>query len=274
MLRGSLKNLFTLFLAISTSLSSSAFAGAWLQDEGHGQIIATTRFYGTSQVFDNHGERDSIPLFTKTDIGPYFEYGVNDEFTLGGEINWAAATNAGNSTSSVGSATDSFNVQYSYGELFGRAYLYHGDAVVVSVEPSIDFPARIDPDLTSDGRHPIPAIKLSAGYGYNRWEQNNFMEASIKYRYRNLGDLNDMIKTEATLGYHITDYFIGIGQISYETTLGSTRSPGNYDLLKPQVSVLYDEREHFSYQLGAFTNISGRNTGAGYGVTYSVWYRF
>ena len=100
------------------------------------------------------------------------------------------------------------------------------------------------------------------------------MEASIKYRYRSLGELNDMIKSEATLGYHITDYFIGIAAISNETTLGSTNSSGNYNLTKPQVSVLYDEREQWAYQLGAFANIDGRNTGAGYGVTYSVWYRF
>jgi hypothetical protein len=83
-----------------------------------------------------------------------------------------------------------------------------------------------------------------------------------------------MIKSDLTIGYHITDYFVGLAQISNEKTLGSTNSSGNYNLTRPQLSILYDEQEHVAQQFGVFTNISGRNTGAGYGAIYSVWYRF
>ena len=263
-----MKNLFTLFLAILTStVSGSASAGAWLQEDGRGQIITTTRFYGTAEYFDEDGHRGDIPLFTKTDIAPYFEYGVSDKFTLGGEIDFAAATSDGEEFG------NSFDAQFSYGHIFGRAYLYKADSFVVSIEPGITFPARIDPDLAPDGSQPIPEIKLNFGYGYNRWEQNNFVDASVKYRKRS-GDLNDMSKFELTIGHHITEYFIGIAQISHEQTLGSVEKTGNYNLTRPQLSVLHDEREHFAQLFGIFTSIYGRNTGAGYGAIYSVWYRF
>ncbi len=268
-----MKNLFALFLAISASTfpPSTARAGAWLQEQGRGEVITSLRLYGTAEFFDDKGHKSTIPLFTKTELSPYFEYGVDDKLTLGAEFSMAAATNG------VAEYDDSLHLNYSYGNIFARTYLYKDDSHVISLEPGIDFPNTIGVDLVSDGGKPIPEIKINFGYGAkdNR-ELSHFIDARIKYRYRYEDDLNPILKSEITFGYRLDYYYVIMAQLSDEWTLGGVKNvyPGNYNLVKPQISLLYDPNEVVAQQLSLSTNIKGKNTGAGYGFVYSVWYRF
>lgn len=258
-------------LLVQLSIFDAAQAGAWLQEEGRGQVITSLRLYGTTEYFDDRGHRKSIDLFTKTELAPYFEYGLNDKLTLGGEFSIAAATNG------AAEYDDSLDLKFSYGTIFARMYLDKGEKYVFSIEPGINFPATIGSDLVSDGSKPIPEIKLNFGYGYkDRRELGQFFEASTKYRERSQGELNPMLKSEITYGYRIDYYNVVMGTLSSEWTMGGVdnRYQGNYNLIKPQISWLVDPNEHVAQQMSLYTNIYGENTGAGYGFIYSLWYRF
>ena len=234
-------------------------------------MITSLRLYGTTEFFDDSGHKSSIDLFTKTELSPYFEYGITDKLTLGGEFSMAAATNG------AARYSDSLDMQYSYGNIFARMYLHKGEHLVFSLEPGIDFPATIGSDLVSDGSRPIPEMKFNFGYGFaDRRELGHFFDASVKYRHRSQGDLNPMLKSEAMFGYRLDYYYVVMASISDEWTLGGVkdRYQGNYNLVKPQISLLYDPNEQIAHQISLYTNIYGENTGAGYGFIYSLWYRF
>ena len=264
-----MKNLSALFLAISPSLISSGVqAGAWLQNEGEGEVIGTVRFYTAKSYFDENGHRTSIPLFTKSELAAYFEYGLRPYLTLGGEVDLAGVSNE------APQFTDPFKIKPSYGSIFARTYLYQGNDYVVSIEPGITFPRTLGNELTPDGEKLIPELKLNFGYGFEAQDQHHFIDASLKYRHRNDNNLDDMLKAELSLGYRFNDRIMGLAQISQEKNLGSiANTPGNYDLTKPQLSVLYDH-DYFASQVGVFADLYGKNTGAGYGLLYSVWYKF
>lgn len=263
-------NRCALFLTISVSfIPAAAQAGAWLQKEGDGQVITTLRIYTTDRYFDSEGEKSKILPFSKTEVAPYFEYGLSDKVTLGGEVDFASANSHSPRFDDITSS------QFGYGTLFARSYLLKGSDYVLSIEPGVTFPASLGADLTSDGDHPIPELKLDFGYSFKHRGLDHFVDLSMKYRYRGLGpNLNDMLKTEATLGYRLTSDIMALAQVSDEQTLGNPDGLGNYNLVKPEISVLYDYSSDFSHQLGAFSNIYGQNTGAGYGFAYSLWYKF
>lgn len=266
-----MKNLCALSLAISANLfPADALAGAWLQDKGSGQIISSVRVYGTLESFDEDGNRFTTEPFVKVDLSSYFEYGLHEKLTLGGEIDYAVVNNQ---EPGVEDITD---LRMSYGTIFARAYIDRGDNYVVSIEPAITFPKSLGNDLTSDGEDPIPELKLSHGYSFEWREQRHFIDNSIKYRLRGDGELEDMLKFESTLGLRYTRDYTLLVQMTYEHSLGDVEDDviGNYDLLKPQLSVLHDIGYGLSHQLGVFTNIYGQNTGAGYGAGYSFWVNF
>lgn len=255
-----MKNRFVLSLAILASAMAlftpqMANAEAGLEEQGKGEVITTFRIYQTTRFFDYDGNKQSIPRFTKTELNPYYEYGILDNLTLGGELDLATANNQSPQFNDV------TKVRASYCEIFARMNLYKQSNFVASVEPGVDFPQVIQPDLISDGNKPIPELKLDFGYGFKDRGLDHFVDTSVKYARRDSGDLRDMIKSEATLGYRIDEQFMALAQVSDEQTLGGLTQPGNYNLVKPQFSVLYQpEQSNFTHQLGAFSNVYGEST--------------
>lgn len=65
-------------------MSSPAFAGAWNQRAGEGQVISTSAWAHAGEIFDN--DFDAVPLrgFTKTETRLYIEQGVTDWLTVVG----------------------------------------------------------------------------------------------------------------------------------------------------------------------------------------------
>lgn len=64
--------------------SESAFAGAWNQRAGEGQIISTSSWSHAGQIFDDDYEAVPLRGFTKTETRLYIEQGVTDWLTLVG----------------------------------------------------------------------------------------------------------------------------------------------------------------------------------------------
>jgi len=65
-------------------VSSPAFAGAWNQRAGEGQVITTTAWAHAGEIFND--DFDAVPLrgFTKVESRIYIEHGATDWLTLVG----------------------------------------------------------------------------------------------------------------------------------------------------------------------------------------------
>jgi hypothetical protein len=256
-----MKQLALLALLIPTN----AAAGAWLQPEGTGhQVIANFTYYEASQGFDAKGNKYVMPKYSKYEFNPYAEYGLYDDITIGGSF---AAQREINESS----GDDSYSVGDVH--LFARTYLYTGSIYhpadfVVSVEPGIYLPISSSSDL-NEQTGISPSVKLNLGYS----DVDYYADASVGYAY--WSNTSDRIKAEASLGYYIADDWVFLNQAFAElVTDKDYTNSGNYDLVKAQSSVVWQYDEVISHQLGVSYDIYGRNTGAGMGFLYSLWYRF
>ncbi len=75
---------FLVVLLIASSVATTAFAGAWNQRAGEGQVISTSSWATASQIFDDDFNAVSLRGFTKTETRLYIEQGVTDWLTLVG----------------------------------------------------------------------------------------------------------------------------------------------------------------------------------------------
>lgn len=272
----SLKILLKLFLVALSSLAvtSNAHAGAWLQQEGQGELIINYTIFSSDEVFDESGDRQSSSNFAKNEFNPYFEYGLADEITIGGSVSYQSVISEGN-------LTQSDSLRFSFFDVFARTYLFNNDDFVVSIEPRLHVPVNADASLNPEGNDPIPELKLSLGAPFKLWNQYSFVDVSGTYRFRDedsLGnELKDILKLEGSLGLKVEEDVLLLGQIFHEQSLNrqtGDNTPGNFDLTKLQLSIAYDYWETVFLQVGAFTNIDGVNTSAGNGLLFSAWYKF
>jgi len=65
-------------------VSQSAFAGAWNQRAGEGQIISTSSWSNAGQIFNEDYEAVPLRGFTKTETRLYLEQGITDWLTFVG----------------------------------------------------------------------------------------------------------------------------------------------------------------------------------------------
>ena len=69
-----------------------AWAGAFMQPPGHGQIIAELAFSEAEVAYDALGRAGAIPAWRKFELSTYAEYGLTEFVTLIGDPSvWATA---------------------------------------------------------------------------------------------------------------------------------------------------------------------------------------
>jgi hypothetical protein len=244
-----------------------AHAGAWLQKENGGIFLSQYRQYYTEEYFDKNGEKYSDFAFYKAEYNPYGEYGVTDWLTVGGSANIQAIINRDTMNNQN---TDLYlnNI-----EAFFRLPLYAQGAFVSSIEPRAYIPIDSSLSINPDGNRIMPELKLSFGYDLG---EGDYIDASILYIKRTDDGLDDMVKTEISYNYKITDEFAVLTQYTDENSRGdiSANNDKNYDLEKLGLNLVWDKYKRMSYQIGVTYDINGRNTGSGIGVNYSVGYKF
>lgn len=259
------------------ALASEAYAGAWTQEAGHGQLIATGLYYTASSLYTNQGRKRHQPRYDKYELNPYFEYGVWDGVTAGANLSLqrtsqdASASAPGHSNWGVGDS-----------EFFLRARLWQKDGFALAAEPMVKLPS---PDASSDqprlgGSHPDMGMGLSAGYGFSAYGLSHFVDLDTQYRAR-LGAPKDQVKLAATAGISLTQQIMLMPQLFFTFRTSSPQaasftqsSADDYNLIKGQLSALYKLTPDVSLQLGGFVDIDGRNSGSGKGALVSVWKTF
>jgi len=251
-------------------IPSAAQAGAWTQERGALQTINSKTFYNANSFYDSHGNKKSQAPYDKAELSLYAEYGLFKDITIGGQISAAIASIGINGARYLG---------YNLGdtEIFARKNIWQDAHAVFSLQPSIILPSP-------DAKNAVPKIGsdyLSAGlraaYGQNfkalgKW---HYADLSAAYIARTASPA-DQLKFDLTFGLNLSkkiqlipQAFITKSTKHIKQSSLTQSSADNYDVVKLQLSVQYQWDEKRALQFGAFSAVSGKNTGAGRGIMVS-----
>jgi hypothetical protein len=255
---------------IGVCLTNLAYAGAWTQSSGSGQVILTLDYYRATQLWDTRGNKQPQKHYSKYELSPYFEYGLRDDITIGANLSLERASQ--NST----------NWGLGDSEVFLRKRIYNHNGFVASVEPMIKLPSpessTAQPRIGSSNLD--LAMGLSGGYGFSAYGNNHFVGVDSQYR-RRLGKAKDQLKITASAGIGITKRWMLMPQsfLTYCTAKSTTASftqssADDYNQARLQLSVLYKLSDTTSLQTGGFADIDGKNAGVGKGLNMALWKRF
>jgi hypothetical protein len=261
--------------------STAAWAGAWTEAKGHGQLIFTvsglrsTSGYGTNgeaSPFSNGGEFQQI-----ANTG-YLAVGVTNRLTL--VLNWPEenlryADHNGEQKTSGG---------FGDLEIAGRLRLNHPESPwVMSGQFTVSVPgykASADP---SPGNHQEDVEgRFLLGRGFNLGERHGFVDLEGAYRLRTAGPA-DQLRGDATVGIDTFRRVTVLGQVfsikglrngSGSRSNSNPNAQSDFDLYKAQGSFVVAVRPRTNLQFGWNTTVGGRNTGRGSSVLVGLWQRF
>jgi hypothetical protein len=253
-------------------IASAVYAGAWTRQAGSGLYIQNASYYFTNKFFDNSGNKKTFSGYGKYELNPYLEYGLSDRLTIGSNI----------FLQRVSQTTNNINNQTNWGigdsEFFSRLRLWQKNGFIVSAEPMVKLPSLVrEAAMPQIGnRNFDAAITLSGGYGYKAWQLNHFVNIDIGYNHR-FGSPHDQVKFSGTAGFSVSENWMVIAQVFNTSRFGTNIAPtftessaDDYNLTKLQISAIYKIDSKLSLQTGIFSNIAGRNSGAGNGVVLAV----
>lgn len=253
----------------------AGYSGAWTQAKGSGQLILNGWYYTTDSYYDNSGSETSQGTYRKYELNPYLEYGLMDGVTLGANLSLLRASQdvAGGDISNYGVGDSEF---------FARFRLWEDYGFVISAEPLVKLPSPEPSNETPSlgGRHPDAGLSLAAGYGFSMLGYHHYADVNAGYRHR-FGEPKNQILYSATIGVTVAPRWVIMPQafITQRTNDPSvatyTQSSGDdFDLTKLQLSAVYKYSHDTSVQMGGFSHVDGKNTGAGGGALLSVWKKF
>lgn len=256
---------FLLFPAVAC-----ASPGAWLQPAGKGQLIVNSLAYHSADRFDLNAKRVAAGGYTKYELNPYAEYGFSDRLTLGGSAYVQRVSS--NRESNYGLAE---------AELFARTPFFTFDQGVVTLQPMVKIPGwRKDSTPALGSTHPDVGLSVISGMNFSLLAMPMFAESDTGFRYR-FGNPSNQYRANLSLGAHVTPEVLLLAQgfstwhsVNMNRATFTQSSADDYDLVKLQLSGVYQWSETLALQLGAFTDVYGKNTGAGQGALVSVWSTF
>ncbi len=253
------------------------YAGAWLVPEKSWESYHNITYYSTDRYTDFQGNEIDQPRYGKIENGHRLEYGLNSQLTVGASLALARVTGSQNSAILGGAPSNSTNLGISDPTLYARHALYSKNHSIISAQGSFKLPSHFaDSTAARTGSDEISfEARILAGQSF-QWRNNHFANAEIGYEYRpnNNGDL---LHIDLTTGFRITPEWIIMPQVFSTWNLGDETGTftqtGNdaYDLVKPQISAVYQLNSMLSIQTGVFHHAYARNSGGGSGATIALW---
>lgn len=238
-----------------------AFAGAWTQSHGHGQVIAGATIARASDQFDETGTKADAPRFRKDDYDVYGEYGWSDRLTLILHSRYTVLHPDAPSARASGLSEAEFGL---------RQRLYSGMRGAASVQATLFAPGNTV--LTSGGVD--GEIRFGFGSNFRVWRFTGFLDSAIAYR-RRANNFSDELRGDLTAGVNLTRSAQLLIQSFNIVTIGSGRTNSfSGQLSKAQLSVVYQLAPRWSLQLGGLATISGTQVPRERGLVSALWYRF
>jgi hypothetical protein len=240
-----------------------AHAGAWTQKDNHGLLIAQATYFTGDQFFDADGNLQKQSRFSKIELQPYGEYGINDAITVGG-------------TAFIHSVSQSGDTNYGLAdpEIFLRTRLWHNDTSVLSLQPLIKLPSAYTEHGKPRGGNTAFDGELSVLYGRTIpiLSDRDYLDTRLGYRLRG-HSLHAQYKADIALGLNLNDAvqiipaIRGIMTPDLEEATFSQTGELDYDLLKAEITTVYRLNDTQWIQAALFYHLAGRQAGAGQGIS-------
>jgi hypothetical protein len=210
-----------ILLVADLTMVRGAYAGAWLQPPGQGQVIASTDFSDSTRYFDSNGKLVPIPAYQKFSLGTYIEYGLSDEFTLVAQPFF---------DSDRQNTTPNPMRLVTGGDIGLRAGVVKTVDTVVSVQATAHVPfvsraplVNFDEDSVFSGD-----FRLLIGHSFAAAGIDGFVDLEGGYRLE-AEDVPDEWHADATLGLRPRQDLMILIQSFATVTTGATRLSPRYD---------------------------------------------
>jgi protein XagA len=266
-------------LLLFLSYASDAQAGAWTLPAGSAEVTLNAVQFQSNAYWDRLGNKISQPRFSKTELNPYVEYGLEDGLTIGASLflHRLSQDATGNQHST--------NYGLGNSEFFARQQLLQSeDGAVLSVQPIIALPALYNhrnnaPRAGNDGME--AELSVLGGAPFILFGATHYAELGAGYRHRFAGGLHGQVKLHTKAGFRLLPDLELIPAL-YQTIATSKdasrpfREDGqaDYDLLKGELLLRYAVDDARFVQAGAAAHLRGRNVGDGRAVILSVGQQF
>lgn len=258
-----------LLIIISSVFCSSVYAGAWVQEKGHGLNILSFRRYISTAYWTSGGRLQSTSAYAKYEIDEYFEYGLTDRLTGGIYL------------SGLQSHTSAMGTQRGVNdtEILGRYLLWKDDWKVLSVQAFVDKLGR-----AAQFNVPPQNSKLNTGeailYGMSgklgeKTDRYWFFDAALGLVQRYSAGNQLHLDLEAGWKFHENKFWLllqnyntlSLDHPSYPQGVG-------YNLITVAPSVVYWINQVVGFQAGVAQDLYGQNVGKGTGPFLASWLKF
>lgn len=251
----------------SVLVSSPAFAGAWNQQAGEGQVISTSSWAHAGQIFDD--DFDAVPLrgFTKTETRLYIEQGITDWFTLVGNTGFQTLNfRDGDSRFDFDGLDDI--------ELGAQIKTHAGKDLATSIRVSYIIDSALD-NQAVDVLRGGDQVELRALIGQSReiLIGDFFYDAQFALRSESLSDV-DGIQAALTTGYKPTERWLFMVQsflnVSDQEEIDGFDIPQQLQL-NTQISGSRQFKPGRYIQIGVGKTLIGRNIVKERSVFLGLW---
>lgn len=267
---------------VMASATSTAWAGAWVQEQGQALWIAKyLHSEGSSYFDDSHSRVDFSDRgeSRQDQVNLYLEYGLSKDLTLVGNfyVSQFRYANAFESRTSRGFSDQEVGLRYRLNPGGGQ------EPWVSSVQGLFVFPGYSerypDPELGQGGYG--WELRYSVGRGYTIGTLNAYLDMGAAVRLRT-GDPADEFRADVATGVALSPKWMLLGEVNHIQGLGNGRGPddvsrldvANYDLTKLQLSTIATLSPSAQLQVGWQQPVMGRNTGTGGGPFLGFWWRY
>ncbi|MBM3608581.1 MAG: hypothetical protein FJX29_09050 [Alphaproteobacteria bacterium] len=246
-------------------LCASAFAGAFLQPPGEGQLIVTTVFESSDRFFDRNGRLRPVRDYRKLEMQAYVEYGALENVTIIAATAWS-----GSRFAALGGAVSDGFVRSTAG---ARLRLWHDQDNIISMQATLTAPLATE--------HLPPAflirevyesdVRLMYARRFKIYVYDGF--ANFESGYRSHSGRQDEWRVDATMGLHLNPRWTLIGQ--------------NLNIFARRYEIFAQRRSHkflgaaiwrfdprWALQFGVYHIPAGRNARQENGALASIWRRF
>lgn len=248
-------------------LPKAAFASAWTQEAGKGQVIVTGVYSNSSKGYDGDGDVVDISDYEKLEAYALIEYGLTDDLTLmvNPSFRRVAIEGPGADTSGLG-----------YTELGARYRVAHGDDWVASLQGTARIPGKKRTDSlaqvgSTDAEYDIRAL---VGKSFKLGGMDGFADVQGGYRLRD-GDPPNEYHADISVGIRPAKKLQIIGQLFNTFSDGAGQGVfGSYRYHNAYLSAVYEIDPKLSLQFGGLATLGGKNALRERGLIGGLWYRF
>ncbi len=266
--------IITLFFIVAAFLPRTSEAEVWPTGNDNFFLSLKAEYYETDSYWDRDGEKNPLASpFRKLSIQPYLEYGLSDRGTLVAKFFYDRLDNG------MQTNTGLADLELGYRRLIGQrdgTYLSLGAMALVPLGYSLE-----DTPQLGYSRFGLEGTTV-LGRGWSTNGKNGYFESGIRYRHY-FGYPPGQLRFFLVIGQDVANRL----QLIFENELHWSLSESElytvndrasidayYRLFKTTLHARLRISETHSLVLSGFKHLWGKNTGAGGGVSLSLWMEF